>query len=162
MTNTLEYLVSADLKLVQHIRRFKHPMTDDFVRQHASHVQRLSVQVDPWEYRNAHENLDKSLCLRTVVFPKLTSLEIEIQRKSYRGSQTKETEYLTSSLFRLMLKSSSLGNGGGEGFRTLQVLKIKNFQFRYTRDWMTLWEILWSRLQVLSLIGTWWGVSQDL
>jgi len=60
-----------------------------------------------------------------------------------------------------MMKSSCLGNGGGEAFRTLQVLKIEEFQFQYLpRDWMTLWETLWSRLQVLLLIGPWWGSYQ--
>jgi len=158
---TLQFLPWENLKLVQLGRYFKHPMDDDFIRQHAPSVQQLSIQVDPRQYQYVNGNLDESLCLRTVVFPKLTSLEIVIQNQTYMRSATGDRDYVTSNLFRLMLKSSSLSNGGGEGFRTLQVLKIQDFHFQYLpRDWMTLWETLWSRLQVLSLIGIWWDNFQ--
>ncbi|GJJ72299.1 hypothetical protein EMPS_04656 [Entomortierella parvispora] len=159
---TLEFLIWRDLKLVQLGNRFKQPMTDNCIRQHAPLVQRLSICVDPRYYQPSSGNLDNNLCLRTTDFPKLTSLEIGIQLGLlYWSSQTEEMVYLTYKLFRLMLDSSSLLSGGGQGFPMLQVLKIADLQFKFLpREWMTLWETLWSRLQVLSLTGHWWGYYQ--
>ncbi|GJJ72298.1 hypothetical protein EMPS_04655 [Entomortierella parvispora] len=159
---TLEHLLWKDLKLVQLNNHFQEPMTDDCIRRHAPLVQRLSIRVDPLNYELFFGNLDDNLCLRTIDFPQLTSLDIGIQKgKSYLSSETIEMEYLTAELFRLMLESSSALNNGGQGLSKLQVLKITGFQFRFVpRDWATLWGTLWSRLQVLSLIGTWWAPYQ--
>ncbi|GJJ72296.1 hypothetical protein EMPS_04653 [Entomortierella parvispora] len=143
-------------------RHFRQPMTEDFIRQHAPLVERLSIRVDPQHYQQVNGNLHEELCLRTIDFPKLTSLDIGIQKGvAYLDSQTRDMAYLTSELFRLMLESSSALNNGGQGLPMLQVLKITDFHFKFLpRDWMTLWETLWSRLQVLSLIGLWWEEYQ--
>jgi len=93
----LEPLVWADMRIVQSGSCFRDPMNSKFIRQHASSVQRLTIRLDHIHYMNGR-SLDKSFCLGTIVFPRLTSIDINLKFE-VDSSNLSEVEHLTRTCF---------------------------------------------------------------
>ncbi|KAG0047786.1 hypothetical protein BGZ83_007220 [Gryganskiella cystojenkinii] len=170
----LELLVQGDRLLLD---GFSATSTTSTVKKHASFVRQLQIRIDlksisglPLVNARAHD--------RTLLqsFPNLVVLKINLFYGGAKLRRLWDVDRATSSLLSIMLnnnnkrsknqnKKNDKNNNNNDALplparpplEHLRALEVRNLDFQGPREWMTLYETLWSRLETLTLTGSWWG-----
>ena len=94
-------------------------------------------------------------------FSNLLVLKIKVDKLSSPPSGSLDKGTATSDFCKLLMTNSNDDDGSGSNpqgrcLENLRELEIRDFELKDSLEWMTLYEQLWSRLEVLSLVGEWW------
>ncbi|KAG0046293.1 hypothetical protein BGZ83_008519 [Gryganskiella cystojenkinii] len=159
----IELLIQGDRIIPEN-----HSGTLTHVRKHASFVRDLKIGIDLKSIRglpleNARSQ-DRNILLQ---FQNLTALRILLR---YDGGKLenlwdrqRSTSYLLSFLVNNNKKKSRSKNGKTDDHQVarplqhLRELEVRDMNFQFAHEWMTFYEIVWSRLEILTLTGSWWA-----
>ncbi|KAG0046294.1 hypothetical protein BGZ83_008520 [Gryganskiella cystojenkinii] len=115
------------------------------------------------------------------LFPNLTSLKIALDRNrewmNGRWDEERATSYVLSILInnknnrsRQLIKdnesdrnnSNDINEEERQSLQGLKELEVRDLHLQQPLEWMSFYEDLWSRLEVLTLTGSWWVLHDDL